>query len=78
MLKEAETEEKTPFFVTFLSLVAFRLGVACPSLATPMGCSTAVLAVLLTFIRRDHICYLPVCFRRRRAPLIFSGKMRTV
>ena len=26
MLKETETENTRPFFVTFLSLVAFRLG----------------------------------------------------
>ena len=40
MLKETETEETIVFFVTFLSLVAFQLGVGPgllgPPLATPM------------------------------------------
>ena len=43
MVKETETEETIVFFVTFLSLVAFRLGMSLapappppPPLATPM------------------------------------------
>ena len=65
-------------YMFIIGSISVEGGSGPPFLATPIWTAALQFWPFSTSICRDHICYLPVCFQRKGAPLIFRGKIRTI